>query len=258
MRSLDWLVARPIAHRGLHDQSLGVVENTPSAVARAIDLGFAIEIDVRPTADGAAVVFHDETLERLTDASGPVAARPLAELRRIAFRTGADRIWTLEDCLDLVAGRQALVVEIKSSRAADMAFVAGVAKTLAERGGPVAAKSFDPRVLGVLRRVAPEVPRGIIGEAYADDDPHWAQLTRGQRFAGRNMAHWPWTRPDFVSWRVRDLPRRAVAVARRLGLPVMTWTVRTPEEQACAARYADQMVFEGFLPASAAAPVQNR
>lgn len=245
---LDWLFERPIAHRGLHDRSIGVIENTPSAVARAIEHGFAVEIDVQPTRDGEAVVFHDATLDRLTEASGPVSARTLAELKTIAFRETSDRIWTLDDCLDMTGGESPIVVEVKSSFSGDMRLAARVAERIAARPAMVAPKSFDPRVLREFRRRAPQLPRGIIGEAFADDDPYWAGLTRAQRFGARNLLHWPWTRPDFVSWSVHDLQRRSVTAARALGKPVMSWTVRTPQDQARAALYADQIVFEGFVP----------
>lgn len=246
MARLDWLIARPIAHRGFHDRSLGVIENTPSAVTRAVEFGYAVEIDVRETADGEAVVFHDGELDRLTEARGPVAGLTLAELRRAPFRETADRIWTLDECLELVAGRQALVVEIKSAAAYER-LTRRVAERLVARGGPVAAKSFDPRVVALLRKVAPRLPRGIIGEAYADTAPDWAHLGPRRRFAARNLLHWPATQPDFLSWHVHDLERRAVRLSRAAGRPVMTWTVRTPAEQARAALFADQMVFEGFL-----------
>lgn len=67
MAALDGLFERPIAHRGLHDRAKGVVENTASSVARALEQRFSIEIDVQETAEGEAVVFHDDTLERLTE-----------------------------------------------------------------------------------------------------------------------------------------------------------------------------------------------
>lgn len=192
---LAWLTERPIAHRGLHDRALGVVENTPTAVARAIDNGFGIEIDVQATADGEAVVFHDDTLDRLTEARGPVAAMTLAELRRVAFRETADRVWTLDECLDLVAGRRALTVEVKSSFRGDLAVAKRVAKVATARGGPVAVESFDPRVLTILKRISPSIPRGVVGEAFAADDPCWAHLTGGQKRTARNLLHWPLTRP---------------------------------------------------------------
>lgn len=245
---LAWLTERPIAHRGLHDRALGVVENTASAVARAIDNGFGIEVDVQATADGHAVVFHDDTLDRLTEAHGPVAAMTLAELKRVTFRETADRFWTLDDCLDLVAGRRALTVEVKSSFRGDLAVAEKVATIVGARGGPVVVESFDPRVLRIMRRLAPKVPRGVVGEAFGDADPHWAHLTGGQRRGARNLLHWPLTRPDFLSWRVRDLDCRTVRFARRIGTPVTAWTVRTPEDRASAAVYADQIVFEGFMP----------
>ena len=67
----SWLVERPIAHRGLHDEAKGVIENTLRSAEAAIARGFAIEFDVQMSTDGEAIVFHDETLDRLTDATGP-------------------------------------------------------------------------------------------------------------------------------------------------------------------------------------------
>jgi glycerophosphoryl diester phosphodiesterase len=248
MAGLDWLVSSPIAHRGLHDLELGVVENTPCAVARAVEHGFSVEIDIQATADGEAVVFHDPTLDRLTEMTGPVAALTLSQLRRVVFRETSDRFWTLDECLDLVGGRQPLIVEVKSSRRSDGGLGRRVAERLAQRTQPVALKSFDPRVLRAALAAAPNVPRGIIGEGFAGDR---SRLTALQRFGARNLLHAPLTRPHFLSWNVHDLPSRIVSLARRRGLPVMTWTVRTPADQARAALFADQMVFEGFLPVQA-------
>jgi hypothetical protein len=57
------------------------------------------------------------------------------------------------------------------------------------------------------------------------------------------------TRPHFVAWWVDDLPAAAPSIARNIfGCPLLTWTVRTPEQRTNAARHADQMIFEGFLP----------
>lgn len=255
MGRLDWLFARPIAHRGLHDRTLGVVENTPGAVARAVEHGYAVEIDIQISADGEAVVFHDATLDRLTEGEGPVSAVTLGELRKIPFRETSDRIWTLAECLELMAGRQALVVEIKSDFSATAAArTESFARSIAGREAPVAAKSFDPRVVAALRRRTPRVPRGAIGEAFADADPYWAHLSPAQRFAARNLLHWPVTRPDFLSWKVQDLDRKMLRMARYFDRPIMSWTVRSAADEAHALHFADQIVFEGFMPSSA----QNR
>ena len=63
----EWLTARPIAHRGLHDAPSGVIENTPSAFRAAIASDYGIECDLQISADGEAMVHHDEQLGRLTD-----------------------------------------------------------------------------------------------------------------------------------------------------------------------------------------------
>ena len=118
---------------------------------------------------------------------------------------------------------------------------------LAAYTGPVAIKSFDPAVIAHLRLGAP-CPLGIVAEA-SYDDPEWAALPGALRRDLAALTHFAQTRPDFLSYRVGDLPHAAPALFRAgLGLPVMTWTVRSPEQREAARRWADQMVFEGFLP----------
>src|SRR5215471_20629246 len=112
MAGLEWLTARPVAHRGLHGP--GAIENTASAFAAAIAGGYAIETDLQITADGEAVVHHDAALGRLTEGSGRLAAMTAVELKAVPFRATGDRILTFGELLDLVAGRVTLVVELKS------------------------------------------------------------------------------------------------------------------------------------------------
>lgn len=250
MAPLDWLTARPIAHRGLHDKRAGRLENTPSAVSAAIERGFAIEVDVQETADHEALVFHDDTLERLTFEAGPVRAHPLAELKAMRMRGGDDPLWDLAELLALVAGRVPLVIEIKSRFARDgqRAFVTRIAGQLTAYDGPVAAKSFDPEMLAILREVAPGLPRGIIAEDTRRHD-EWKRFGTMERFILRNMLHVPRTRPHFISYGVKSLPAVAPWFFRRLcGYPLITWTVRNDEDRLIAAHNADQIVFEGFDP----------
>ncbi len=77
----DWLTARPIAHRGLHDAASGVIENTPSAFRAAIAGGYGIECDLQISADGEAMVHHDDALGRLTDGTGRLDAMTAAALQ---------------------------------------------------------------------------------------------------------------------------------------------------------------------------------
>lgn len=245
----DWLVRRPIAHRGLHDRGRGVIENSLSAARAAVAGGYAIECDVQLTADGDAVVFHDFTLDRLTEASGPLVGRRAAELGDVALAgSSGDRVPTLGALLDLIGGRVPLVCEVKSRFTGDTRLADRVAAVAAGYGGPLALKSFDPAVVAHLRGRGLPHPLGIVAEA-AYDDPEWAALTAETRAGLAALAHVADTRPDFLSWRVHDLPHAAPQLFRSaLGRPVMAWTVRTADQRQRAARWADQMVFEGFAP----------
>ncbi len=238
----DWLTARPVAHRGLHDAAAGVIENTGSAFAAAIAGGYAIECDLQISADGEAMVHHDATLSRLTDAAGRLDTLTAAELKLVPFKATADAMLSLGELCDLVASRAALVIEIKSRFDGDLRLAERTAAVLAGYPGPVAVMSFDPEPMAALRRRAPRLPRGLVAQRHSDGE---ARATPALRFAGQALA----ARLDFLAYRVQDLdgliPRAARAL---LGLPVLTWTVRTAEDRARAARFADQIIFEGFRP----------
>ncbi len=247
---LAWLVRRPIAHRGLHDAGRGVIENSLAAARAAVAKNYAVECDVLLSADGEAIVFHDDRLERLTSATGRVADRTRAALADILLAGSLETIPSLPDLLTAIAGRVPLVIELKSDfpHLPDDRLVARVAAVLAGYTGPVATKSFDPDVVAAARRLMPTIPHGIVAESC--DEPEWrARFTAFDRFRLRQLLHFGRSRFDFVSYRVADLPTLGPTVARRIfGLPIMTWTVRTPADRAHAAAHADQIVFEGFDP----------
>lgn len=249
MAAEPWLTARPIAHRGLHDLASGVIENSVSAAQAAIAGGFAIECDVQLSADEEALVFHDFTLERLTGEAGRVDARKAAELSHIGLKGSGDRIPTLTGFLDAIGGRTPLVIEIKSRFDGDLRLAKRTAEIVAGyKDRPIVLKSFDPVIVAALRELAPGFARGIVAmNAYEYDD--YVHLSPAQKHALANLLHFEESRPDFVSWKVADLPSAAPFLCRKaLGLPLMSWTVRTPEDRARAAEHADQMVFEGFRP----------
>ena len=248
MRAPDWLTARPLAHRGLHDRTSGIIENMPSAVRAAIEGNFGIEVDVQLTADGEAMVHHDGALGRLTEGSGALLDLTAAELRAVRFKDTPERMMSLGDLCALVAGRVPLVIELKSHFDGDRRLVTRTAEVLASYSGPAAAMSFDPdQVLG-LRELMPMLPRGIVAEReYTEAD--WPEATAQQRRGMRHLRHALRTRPHFVAYWVDELPAPAPWMARNIfGLPLLTWTVRTPEQCDRAARHADQMIFEGFRP----------
>ena len=248
MRAPDWLIARPVAHRGLHDRARGIIENMPGAMHAAIAGNFSIEVDIQLTADGEAMVHHDDELGRLTEGSGPLLSKTAAELKAVAFKDTPERMMSLGDLLALVDGRVGLVIEVKSHFDGDRQLVRRTAELLRAYRGPAAWMSFDPDQVFAMREIAPEIPRGITAQRTYDDG-EWLTLTQAQRDGMLHLRHAFRTRPHFVSYWVKQLPAAAPWIARNIfGCALITWTVRTPEQVAITRRHADQMTFEGFVP----------
>jgi glycerophosphoryl diester phosphodiesterase len=245
---LDWLIARPVAHRGLHDPGAGIVENTPSAFAAAVNANYAIECDLQISRDGEAMVHHDDALGRLTEGSGRLDAMTVAELRRVPFKATSDRMISVGELCELVAGRVTLVIELKSGRAGDQRLALRAAQILSGYAGPAAVMSFDPAQILPLRTSAPRLTRGIVAERWSGQSAPEQIFARGRRALayGRDALK---ARPHFIAYSVKDLPAALPLAARRLGgMPLLTWTVRSAADRQCAARWADQMIFEGFRP----------
>lgn len=236
-RKVRWLSEYSYAHRGLHDA--GVPENARSAFERAAMAGYGIELDVQRSSDGLPVVFHDETLDRMTAESGELARRSAAQLGAIRIAGTAQTIPTLRQVLADVAGRVPVLIEIKSSRDTRVAALClAVRRVLEGYTGPHAVMSFDPRVSHWYWQHSPHIVRGL-------------SITEGEDRAlpgklRRRLALWH-ARPDFLCYDVRDLPSRFAAAQRRRGLPVVAWTIASAEHAERAAEYADADIFEGAM-----------
>jgi glycerophosphoryl diester phosphodiesterase len=248
-----WLTARPIAHRGLHEAA-GVIENSLAAAEAAVAGRFAIECDVRLSADEEVFVFHDDDLDRLTDLSGPFAARSAAAIRGARLTGSEEAPPSFADFLARVRGRTPIVCELKSGFDRDWRLGDRIVPFAASYEGPLAFKSFDPDLVAYLRLRWPELgpagrpsPVGIVAEA-SYEDPYWDFLTAQQRQSFEAFDHRDRSLPDFLSWNVDDLPHKTPFFQKHLHkLPVMVWTVRTPDQREAARKWADQIVFERSL-----------
>jgi glycerophosphoryl diester phosphodiesterase len=244
LRRLDWLVSRPIAHRGLHDKAKRILENTESAFAAAIAEDYAIECDLQLSRDGEAMVFHDDTLDRVTEAAGPVIAKSAGELKKVSLKNSDDRIQTLAEMLDQVAGRATLVIEVKSHWDGDKRLADRALSVLEPYQGPYALMSFDPDIIAHIRERSPLTVRGIVADRATD--AYYAHLPLQRRLELRALSHRDRTRPHFVSFCAAELPFAPINRLRDVGLPIISWTIRNPEQARHARRYSDQITFEGF------------
>ncbi len=248
MTGLDWLIARPVAHRGLHDAGSGIIENTPSAFAAAMSAGYGIECDLQISSDGEAMVYHDPALGRLTEGDARLDTMTAADLKRVAFKATSERMITLGELCEMAAGQAVLLIELKSRFDADLRLVSRAVAVLSGYRGPAALMSFDPAQIARLREHAPALPRGIVAEAsYRHSE--WEQLSRERKRSMAIFTHVLHTRPQFIAYSIADLPAAIPTLARRIfGLPLLTWTVRSAGDRTKASRYADQIIFEGFRP----------
>lgn len=246
MPGFDWLTARPIAHRGLHDASSGIIENTPSAVSAAVAANYAVEVDLQITADAQAIVHHDAALGRLTAGEARLDSLTAGHLKRIPFKDTSDYMLELRDLLDLVGGRTALFLELKSRFDGDIRLSQHVAAVLHAYSGPVAVMSFDPRLINAVRELAPLLPRGLVAERHSARD---GDDKSGKRRRADYLVQAVRSRPHFLAYNVQHLPGPAPLLARHvLGMKLLTWTVRSEADRMRAERFADQMIFEGFRP----------
>lgn len=245
MTRTAFLIARPIAHRGLHDYAKGVVENTATAFTAAIAHGYAIECDLQLTKDGEAVVFHDEHLERLTEGRGMVKDMTVAEMKALTIRRSKNHVQTLAELLAQVKGQVPLIIELKSHWDGDERLAARALQVLAGYQGPHAVMSFDPDVVAAVRRISPQTVRGIVAERAFDS--YYDFLPLKVQMELRTFSHVGRTRPDFASLYFGDLPWAPVTALRDAGMPVITWTIRSEAEAWTARRHSDQITFEGFL-----------
>jgi len=212
----------PLAHRALHDAAQGRPENSRSAIAAAIDAGYGIEIDVQLSSDGQAMVFHDYDLARLAKDSGPIQQRSASDLARVVLRGSDEGIPTLNEVLDLVAGRVPLLIEIKDQDGAMGANVGrleqAVAKAVHGYDGPLALMSFNPHAVQQLAIHAPKVPRGLVTCAYIAE--HWPTVPKGTRERLAGIPDYDAVGACFISHDIADLdaPRVADLKARRSAL----------------------------------------
>lgn len=240
MRS-DRVLATPFAHRGLHDAA--VPENSIPAFRAAVAAGYGNELDVHLTADGRLAVVHDATTLRTTGVDLRVADADARTLSRLALEGTAHRLPMLDDVLEEVGGRTPLLVEVKPCRRWAEASAAA-ARLVAGYRGPVAVQSFDPRVVGWLRRHAPAVTRGQLAGGFAA-----AGVPPVRRSLLDAMVANAATRPHFLGYRVEDVAHPAVGLWRRLlDAPLLLWTVRTHAQLDVAARLGASPIFEGVRP----------
>lgn len=237
-RVLKFLKRQPFAHRGLHDASLGIPENSLAAFDRAIEAGWGIELDVRLTVDGDTVVFHDATLDRLTEARGPLDKYTRIQLERIKLSNG-ETINTLANVLIHIRGRVPVLIEAKVDNNNYQPVCFSIRRAMEGYRGPAAVMSFNPNLPGWFARHQVKIIRGLV---MTEEERKPMSKWDVRRRVKRQLSVWR-AKPHFIAYDVDKLPSPFIEQARQQ-MPVLTWTVRDETQRDLAAKYADQIIFE--------------
>jgi len=246
----DSLLASPIVHRGMHDVDNGVQENSRESFLRAIKGGYGIELDLQLSSDGEAMVFHDYHLGKLTTENGPLQMRTAEELQQVPLKVGGETIPNLSEILRLVDGQVPLLIELK-----DQDGVLGpnvgrlekrVAEVLANYHGDAVVMSFNPHSMIEMAKIAPSLPRGLTTCDFNAE--HWQLIPRHRAAYLSDIPDFKEAQACFISHDYRLLDAAPVKALKASGVPVLSWTIRSAEQEKIARRGADNITFEGYTP----------
>lgn len=212
-----------------------MLENSPAAFEAAIAQEHGIECDVQAAEDGTAFVFHDYELDRLTEQPGTLARMRSSDLDRVELKQGHGKVPRLRAILEQVKGRVPVLIEIKSKDLRVGPICLSVRRALEGYRGEAAVMSFNPLVSSWFRKNAEHIVQGLV---VTEDG---AKGFKGRFARHRNL--WA-AKPQFLAYDIRDLPSRFAASQRKRGLPIVTWTVKTAEQEKIASIHADEPVYE--------------
>jgi len=215
------------AHRGLHNPLFSVVENSPTAIRMAVEAGVGIEIDVQMSGDRVPMVFHDETLFRLTGEDGRLSFMKASELEKISYSVGTDHIITLEECLSLVDGKVPLLIEVKSHWTDLPEMEQGIINVLKSYHGPHGLMSFDPSIVHRLKSLGSASPIGLVTAHCPPKD--WPGITEQQRQSGTiQFEKARELEIDFIAHEIGDIQNTYLTkLIHDLDMPLMSWTVKS-------------------------------
>ena len=240
-----WLVNKYIAHRGFHDDTHP--ENSLSSFENAIEHDYGIEFDISPLEDGTPVVFHDGTMVRLTGKDGYI--RKIKDINELKSYTllndkgedSGEKIPTLQEALDLIAGRTPVLIEIKDYNM-NSNFERIVYEIVKEYKGEFAIISFNPYTLKWFRLNAPEVLRGQLGCSMRGEKMSFFKKWILRKMA-LNKSH---SQPNFIAYKWDEVPNRFVKKFKQL--PLLVWAVPSQSAYMKVAKHCDNIIFEGFEP----------
>lgn len=235
----SWLQVKGIAHRGFHNNS-DAPENSIKAFERAIELGYAIELDIHILLDDNIVVFHDDNLKRLTGIDKLIEECTYDEISNYNLSNSNEKIPLFKDVLNLVDGRVELLIELKNrGKVGRLEYKAY--KLLKQYKGTYAIQSFNPFSVGWFYNNAPSIIRGQLSGSYRKE-----KLSLITKFLLKNLLLNLVSKPDFINYEINYLNNFSVKLQKFRGKLILGWTAKSQKQYKDALQYCDNVVFEGF------------
>ena len=237
MKKTNFLLERPIAHRGLHDIEKGIPENSLEAFKKAIKNNYIIELDVHLLKDGKVVVFHDDNLKRMTGIDALIKDKTYDEIKTFFLQNTKHGIPTFKEVLKLVNGRVPLLIELKYDTKLGL-LEDEVIKILKDYNGKYAIQSFNPLSINYYKKKCPNILRGQLSSNFKNKKMFFIK-----KYILRKMFFNIITKPDFISYDINALPS-AIVKKYKKNMPVLGWTVKSNNDYKLATNYCDNIIFE--------------
>lgn len=230
-------LGRNFAHRGLHSRDKSVPENSLRAFELACENGYGMELDVQLTRDGQVVVFHDDTLDRVCGVHGRVDDYTFSEMQKFPLCGTEERIPLFSDVLNTVAGRTAIICELKTAGKKNRELSRKTYALLAAYDGDVCVESFDPRIVTWFRFHAPELLRGQLAQV------KYPEQGAVKSFVLSHCLLNFLARPHFIAYQLAPRPL-SVRLSELLGAIRVAWTSHEPKNE----KGQDVVIFEFYRP----------
>ncbi|HAX02342.1 MAG: hypothetical protein A2Y45_03515 [Tenericutes bacterium GWC2_34_14] len=243
LKDLSWLHDFHIAHRGLHSKDGLIPENSKSAFDLALKAGYAIECDVNVLKDGTAVVFHDHTLKRLSDDHRLLSEVNWSDVENIHLGKTTEKIVRFDSFLKDVNGQTPLLIELKPHGNTKL-LCQSVMMSLKDYQGQFAIFSFHPKVVYYLKKHHPEVIRGQIAESFRQD----TRMPKMVKWMMKKMIFNVITKPDFISYGIKDLPNKQLDRLKQKGLTIISYAAQSQAQLDFVKSHYHNVVFEYFTP----------
>jgi len=243
MKDLSWIQNNLIAHRGLYNKDQSIPENSLLAYQLALDKGYSIELDLNVLKDGTVLAFHDHTFKRPCNDNRELSEVTYDEIKDLTLFSSQEKIPTLQNVLDLVQEKVPLLIELKPH--GDVVFLCeSMMKIMMDYKGKYAVFSFHPRVVSWFKKYHPEVIRGQISEYFKTDKA----MNPISKYLMKSMFFNRFTRPDFISYGIYDMPNKYIDKAMKKGITVISYAARTKEQFDFVKSHYHNTVFEFFEP----------